>query len=110
MSHFAISKDITAALQQAQQTRRDDLGLCYHTFRVQLVEPSTNWQAVLTELVDAGWQLQGGPIVIDPTEAAPRHVLISMLHSAPRPLRIQGHLEIRGGIQGEAELRGEYLR
>lgn len=110
MSHFSISKSTTEALQQAAKTRRNDLGLCYHTFRVQLTEPTNDWQPVLTVLVDAGWQLQGGPIVLHATDSAPRHVLISMLHADPRPLRIGGHLQIRGSIQGEAELRGEILR
>ena len=110
MSHFSISKSATEALQQAAKTRRNDLGLCYHTFRVQLTEPTNDWQPVLTVLVDAGWQLQGGPIVLHATDSAPRHVLISMLHADPRPLRIGGHLQIRGSIQGEAELRGEILR
>ena len=110
MSQFSISKSIDDALQPARETRRDDLGLRYHTFRVLLTEPPDDWQAILTALVDAGWQLQGGPIVLHATDSAPRHVLISMLHADPRPLRIGGHLQIRGSIQGEAELRGEILR
>ena len=110
MSHFSISKSTTEALQQAAKTRRNDLGLCYHTFRVQLTETTNDWQPVLTVLVDAGWQLQGGPIVLDATESAARHVLISMLHSDPRPLRIRGHISMKGEMRGDGEIRGEIER
>ena len=107
MSHFQITENVEAALQQAEGSRRDDLGYCYHTFRIRLPDAKTEWQAVLSRLVDAGWQVQGAAVVVETANPALRHVLVSMLHAEPRRLEIRGELRIRGEIHGEAELRGQ---
>lgn len=104
MSHFPITDTIEDALKQAGRSKRDDLGYLYHTFRIRLPDKNTEWHAVLSKLVDEGWQLQGTPVVFE--AATPRHVLIPMLHAEPQPLQIRGVMRIRGEINGEAELRG----
>ena len=129
MQHFPITETVEEALNQVGRSRRDDLGYLYHTFRIRLPDanteshailsklvtfrirpPDTNIEshAVLSKLVDAGWQLQGIPIVLEATKAAPRHVLISMLHAEPRPLQIRGDLRISGSIEGRGDLHGQW--
>jgi hypothetical protein len=107
MPHFTIAENVEEGLKQAGGARRDDLGYCYHTFRIRLPDGKTEWQTVLSRLVDAGWQMQGAPVIVGAEDAALRHVLISMLHVEPRPLEIRGELRIRGEIHGDAELRGQ---
>ena len=107
MPHFLITETVEEALKGAKSARRDDLGNCYHTFRINLVGAKVEWEAILSSLVDAGWQLQGAPVIIDATPARPRHILLSMLHAEPRPLEIRGELRIRGEVIGGGELRGE---
>jgi len=108
MPHFPITDTVDEALNQARKSNRDDLGYCYHTFRVHLADGKTDWQPVLSKLVDAGWQLAGAPLVVEKNNDAPRHLLVSMLHAEPRPLEIRGSLRIHGEIHGEAELRGHF--
>jgi len=119
MLHFPITENAEEALKHARDSRRDDLGYCYHTFRIRLADGKTEWQPLLSKLVDAGWQLQGAPVVIEAPVAAdkpgvaeetktePRHLLVSMLHAEPHPLQIRGELRIHGEIRGEAELQGQ---
>jgi hypothetical protein len=106
MHHFPTTETTEEALIQASRARRDDLGYCYHTFRITLPEGKLEWPAVLSALVDHGWQLQGTPVVVDATDAVPRHVILSMLHAEPRPIEIRGELRIRGEINGAGEIRG----
>ena len=106
MAHFPITKNVEEALQQAVGSRRDDLGYCYHTFSIRLSDSQNEWQGLLSELVDAGWKLQGTPVVVEATDAAPRYVLIAMLHAEPHPLEIRGEVRIRGEINGGGDLRG----
>jgi hypothetical protein len=106
MSHFSITENLEEALQQARRSKRDDLGYLYHTFRIRLSDDKPGWPAVLSNLVDAGWQLQGSPVVMEAADATPRHVLISMLHAEPRPMEIHGMMRFRGEFNGEAELHG----
>ena len=106
MSHFPITENLEEALKQAGRSQRDDLGYLYHTFRISLPDEKTEWHAVLSKLVDEGWQLQGTPVVVEAADAAPRHVLISMLHAEPHPLQIRGVMRIRGEIHGEGDFRG----
>ena|ERR1043166_5178883 len=107
MPHFQIAENVEDALKRAGGSRADDLGYCYHTFRVRLPDVKTEWQAALSKLVDAGWQLQGAPVVVEGTDAAPSHLLISMLHVDPRPLQIRGEVRIHGEIHGVGEIRGQ---
>lgn len=107
MPHFQIVDSVEEALTQANSSRRDELGYCYHTFGIRLPDADSEWHTVLGQLVDAGWQLQGSVIVVDATDVVPRHVLVSMLHAVPRPLQIRGALRLAGEIHGEADLRGE---
>jgi len=106
MSHFPITDTLEEALKQARHSKRDDLGYLYHTFRIRLSDEKAGWSALLSNLVDEGWQLQGTPVVIEAAETTRRHVLISMLHAEPRPLEIRGTMRLRGEINGEAELNG----
>ena len=101
MPHFPITESIEAALKQARRCPRDGLGYCYYTFRIALTPATGDWSAVLSQLIDAGWQLQGGPNVIDATDGVPRHLVLSMLHAEPRPMRIRGGLRLHGEIDGE---------
>lgn len=107
MSAFPITEDFESASKRARQTRPDGVGCTYHTFRVRIGADDETGHGLLTCLVDEGWQLLGGPVVIEATEEIPRHVVLTMLRSEPRPLEIRGRLELRGNteIRGEAELR-----
>ena len=105
MPHFPITETVEEALKQAGRSRRDDLGYLYHTFRIRLPDVKAQWQPILSKLVDAGWQLQGTPVVVEAIDAAPCHVLISMLHADPHPFQIRGELRISGEIKGGGEIR-----
>src|SRR4051794_26531073 len=107
MPHFQIAENVEEALQQAGNSPRDALGYCYFTFRIHLTDAATEWQSVLSRLVDGGWQVQGAAVIVEAASPAPRHILISMLHAEPHPLEIRGGLTISGEIRGHAELRGE---
>jgi len=109
MAHFQVTENIEEALKRAGGSRRASLGYCYHTFRIRLPDPKAEWQSVLSKLVDAGWQLQGAPLVVEAVDASPCHLLISMLHAEPHPLQIRGELRINGSFGGGAELRGEVV-
>ena len=128
MPHFPITETVEEALEQAGRSCPDDLGYRYHTFRIQLTEvkrdvlgcpyhtfhiqlteATTEWQAVLSKLVDAGWQLQGTPVVMEATDAAPRHILITMLHADPHPMQIRGELRLED-IHGHARFEGGVVR
>lgn len=103
MSHFPITENLEEALHQARRSKRDDLGYLYHTFRIRLLEEAPGWPALLSHLVDEGWQLQCAPIVIEAADATPRHVILSMLHAEPRPLEIRGVMRLRGEVEGELQ-------
>ena len=107
MQHFPLTETIEEALKGAKNSRRDDLGNCYHTFRIVLFGEKIEWETILSALVDAGWQLQGAPVLIEATAARPRHILLAMLHAEPRPLEIFGDLRIHGEVIGGGKLRGE---
>lgn len=101
---FPITESVEEALKNVGRSRRDDFGYCYYTFRIHLPDANTQWHPALSKLIDAGWQLQGTPVILEEIGITPRHVVISMLHAEPRPLQIRGELRIRGEIQGGAEL------
>ena len=107
MSKFPISDTIDDALRDAGRTRPDGLGQRFHTFRIVLGDEDPLGHGVISRLVDHGWQVQGGPLVIEAAEATPRHLLISMLHAEPRPLEVHGHFNLGGEIRGEGRLDGE---
>ena len=108
MPQFPITETVEEALKQARASHRDDLGYLYHAFRIRLADANANWQNILSGLVDAGWQLQGAPVVIEATDSHPRHVLFSMLHAEPRPLRIHGEMRLRGEISGGGDFHGQF--
>jgi len=108
MPQFPICESVEEALKKARASRRDDLGNLYHTFRIRLADANANWQTILSGLVDAGWQLQGTPVVIEATHPQPRHDLFSMLHVEPRPLRIHGEMRLRGEISGGGDFQGQF--
>lgn len=81
MAHFPICQNVESALALASRSRRDNLGYRYYTFRISLTRATGNWSSVLSELIDAGWRMQGGPYVVDATGTAPRHLVLSMLHA-----------------------------
>lgn len=110
MIKFPISENIEEALKLSVQSRSDELGYSYHTFRVRLDNNETDWKIMLSTLVDSGWQLQGTPTVMEAKGELPLHILISMLHVEPRPLVIRGELRIRGDFSGGGELRSEPRR
>lgn len=83
MVHFPITENVESALALASRSRRDDLGYCYHTFRITLTRATGDWQEVLTRLINEGWQLLGGPHLVN-APGVPRHLVLSMLH-AGRP-------------------------
>lgn len=105
MPHFPITETVEDALALARRARRDDLGYCYFTFRIALTSATGDWSVVLSRLIDAGWQLQGGPHVVETTGEGPRHLVLSMLHAEPRPLQIRGEVRMHGDIRCENETR-----
>jgi hypothetical protein len=109
MPNFQTTENVEEGLKQAMDSRRDDLGYCYHTFRIRLHDAKTEWQTVLTELVDAGWQLQGAPVVVETADSTPCHLLISMLQATPQPLQIRGEVRIHGEFNGGGEVRGHSI-
>lgn len=103
MNPFPITENIESAIYQAQRCRRDAIGYAFHTFRVRLPEEDRTGHAVLSALIDRGWQLQGGPVIIEAVGDLPRHVIITMFQADPRPLRLNGRMEFRG----ESDFRGD---
>ena len=53
MPHFPITASVEEALKQAGQSRRDNLGYLYHTFRVRLPDAASDWQALAKQAI--GW-------------------------------------------------------
>ena len=107
VAQFPIKDDVADALKFAGQSRRDDLGYWYYTFRVRLEDSQKDGTTIVGQLVDAGWQLQGGPVLVEASDTRPRHVIVSMLHAEPHPLQIRGELRITGELHGGGELRGQ---
>lgn len=107
VTQFPIRDDVAQALRFAGESRRDDLGYWYCTFRIRVEDSQMDGATILGQLVDAGWQLQGGPVLVEASDSHPRHVIVSMLHAEPRPLQIRGELRIRGELHGGGELRGQ---
>jgi hypothetical protein len=107
MNPFPITENIESAIHQAQRCRRDALGYAFHTFRVRLTDEDRTGHVVLSGLVDRGWQLQGGPVIIEAKGDLPRHVIVTMFQADPRPLRLNGRMDFRGEGDFRGELQGD---
>ena len=79
-TQFPIKEDVADALNFAGQTRRDDLGYSYYTFRVRLEDSQLDGKTIVGQLVDAGWQLQGGPVLVEASDTT-----IENLYLGPGP-------------------------
>lgn len=106
MSKLPIVETTKHALEQVNPRQRDALGYLFQTFRIRLADEDDTGHAVLTELVDHGWHLQGGPIVVESRGDLPRHLLVTMFLVDPRPPIIRARLD----FNGSAEIRGEFER
>ncbi len=105
MNEFPIAENLESALIHAKRCRRDAMGYLFYTFRVQLTDEDKNGHTVLSLLVDHGWQLQGGPFVVETSADSVRHVIITMFQAEPRPIRFG--IEFRGGADIKGELQGD---
>jgi hypothetical protein len=107
VAQFPIEEDVADALKFAGQSCRDDLGYWYYTFRIRLEDGQMDGTTIVGQLVDAGWQLQGGPVLVEASDHRHRHIIVSMLHAEPRSLQIHCELRITGELHGGGELRGQ---
>lgn len=102
-----VSPDVQAALKQAHSMPLDAIGNRYHTFRVELLDSGLSMTDLLSQLVDHGWHMMGSPLVVEACDTRPRHILVSMMRSEPRPIEVRAHLNFDGRIEAHGELRGE---
>jgi hypothetical protein len=107
MNKFTIVDNLESALNQAQRSRSDALGYTFHTFRVKFLDEDSSGHSILSGLVDRGWHIQGGPVVIEAKGDLPQHVIITMFQAEPRPLRIRGDVNFSGGGEFRGELQGD---
>ena len=102
-----IFKSIEEALETTREIKPDALGTKYHTFRIALSDDMENGNFMISAIASNGWHLIGGPVHIEAVNGHPRHILISMLSSDPRPLEIRHRLRMHGEIRGEFQGDGE---
>lgn len=102
-----ICQSVEEALEKTREIKPDALGTKYHTFRIALSDGMENGNFIISALASNGWHLIGGPVLIEAVNGHPRHILISMLSSDPRPLEIRHRLKMHGEIRGEFQGDGE---
>ena len=110
MSRFPIAISLADALKVAVKAELDAIGQRFYTFRVSVTEDDSLGHGLVSELVDNGWQLRGGPLLIEASDNTPHHLLVSMCQTEPRTLRIDGRLELGGKLRAEGRLTGEAHR
>ena len=105
MNEFPIHRNLEEAIAHVPKDRRDALGYLLYTFRMELTETGPSGDAILGSLIDRGWQMSANPYVVEPVGDNPRHVVISMIHAEPGPLRLDGRVDVRGEHRLEGFLR-----
>lgn len=106
MSRFPLFDSLDDALRDAGRLPPDALGQRFYTFRIVLADEDPLGHGLISRLVDQGWQIQGGPLVIEGVEKTARHLLVSMLLAEPRPLEVRGHFNLGGEIRAEGQIDG----
>jgi hypothetical protein len=101
-----ISHSIEDAIDNTREIEPNTLGMKFHTFRIAL-SGDINCNSLISAIASHGWHLIGTPLIIENENGCPRHLLISMTKSEPRPLEIRHRLEMNGEIRGQFQAHGE---
>jgi hypothetical protein len=104
MEQAKIFETIDEALSSVKGLEPDALGYVYWTFRIRYDRQDAHNHKCVGVLLDHGWHLIGGPVIVGAYEDYPEYMAITMLRVVSRPrIQIRGNLggEIRGQIDGE---------
>jgi len=107
MPAFSIQQNLDVTLKNISREQRDALGYLRFTFRIELNDPGSTADSLLGDLIDRGWQMVANPVIVEMKGNVPRHVIFSMIHSEPRPMRVQGRLEFHGESRLDGEIRSD---